>query len=124
LIAGLLEFVPFIGPVLGALPAILIASTIDGPTVLWTVLLFVVIQQLEANVIFPQLGRRMVSLPPALALFAILAAGVLFGPLGLLFGFPMAVVVFVLVKKLYVRETLGEETAVPGEKETPGVTSV
>jgi predicted PurR-regulated permease PerM len=124
LIAGLLEFVPFIGPVLGALPAILIASTIDGPTVMWTVLLFVVIQQLEANVIFPQLGRRMVSLPPALALFAILAAGVLFGPLGLLFGFPMAVVVFVLVKKLYVRETLGEETAVPGEKETPGVTSV
>jgi predicted PurR-regulated permease PerM len=116
--------VPFIGPVLGALPAILIASTVDSPTVLWTVLLFIVVQQLEANVVFPQLGRRMVSLPPALALFAILAAGVLFGPLGLLFGFPMAVVVFVLVKKLYVRETLGEETAVPGEKETPGVTSV
>ena len=62
--------------------------------------------------------------PPALALFAILAAGVLFGPLGLVLGFPLAVVAFVLVKKLYVRETLGEETPVPGEKETPGVTSV
>jgi predicted PurR-regulated permease PerM len=48
---------------------------------------------------------------------------VLFGPLGLIFGFPLAVVAFVLVKKLYVRETLGEETPVPGEKETPGVTS-
>jgi predicted PurR-regulated permease PerM len=123
LIAALLEFVPFIGPILGALPAVLIASTMDGTTVLWTVLLFIGIQQVESNLIFPMLGRRMVSLPPALALFAILAAGVLFGPLGLIFGFPMAVVAFVLVKKLYVRETLGEETPVPGEKETPGVTS-
>jgi predicted PurR-regulated permease PerM len=123
LIAGLLDFVPFVGPVLGALPAVLIASTVSGMTVLWTVLLFIVIQQLESNIVFPMVGKRMVSLPPALALFAIVAAGVLFGPLGLVVGFPLAVVVFVLVKKLYVRETLGEETPVPGEKETPGVTS-
>ncbi|HEX5866665.1 MAG TPA: AI-2E family transporter, partial [Beijerinckiaceae bacterium] len=123
LIAALLEFVPFIGPVLGALPAVLIASTVDGATVLWTVLLFAVIQQVESNIVFPLLGRRMVSLPPALALFAILAAGVVFGPLGLLFGFPLAVVAFVLVKKLYVRETLGEETPLPGEKTAPSVTS-
>jgi predicted PurR-regulated permease PerM len=124
LIAGLLDFVPFIGPVLGAFPAVLIASTVDGMTMLWTVLLFVLIQQIESNVVFPLVGKRMVSLPPALALFAIVASGVLFGPLGLVVGFPLAVVVFVLVKKLYVRETLGEETPVPGEKETPGVTSV
>ncbi len=123
LIAGLLDFVPFVGPVLGALPAVLIASTVSGMTVLWTVLLFIVIQQLESNIVFPMVGKRMVSLPPALALFAIVAAGVLFGPLGLVVGFPLAVVVFVLVKKLYVRETLGEETPVPGEEETPGVTS-
>jgi predicted PurR-regulated permease PerM len=123
LIAGLADFVPFVGPVLGALPAILLASTIDGQTALWTVLLFVVIQQIESNLVFPLLGRRVVSLPPALALFAIMAAGVVFGWLGVIFGFPLAVVVFVLVKKLYVRETLGEDTPVPGEKETPAVTS-
>jgi predicted PurR-regulated permease PerM len=122
LLAGLLDFVPFVGPILGALPAVLIASTVDGTTLLWTILLFAVIQQLEGNIIFPLVGRRMVSLPPALALFAIVAAGVLFGPLGLVLGFPLAVVAFVLVKKLYVRETLGETTPVPGEKETPGVT--
>jgi len=57
-----------------------------------------------------------ISVPPALALFAIVAGGVLFGLPGLIFGFPLAVVVFVLVKKLYVRETLGEETPVPGEE--------
>jgi predicted PurR-regulated permease PerM len=123
LLAGLLDFVPFVGPILGALPAVLIASTTDGATVLWTILLFVVIQQIEGNIVFPLVGKRMVSLPPALALFAIVAGGVLFGTLGIVLGFPLAVVTFVLVKKLYVRETLGEETPVPGEKETPGVTS-
>jgi predicted PurR-regulated permease PerM len=124
LIAGLLDFVPFIGPFLGALPAVLMASTVDPGTVLWTILLFTLAQQLEGNIVFPLVGKRMVSLPPALALFAIVAGGVLFGPLGLVLGFPLAVVTFVLVKKLYVRETLGEPTSVPGEKETPGVTSV
>jgi predicted PurR-regulated permease PerM len=123
LIAGLMDFVPFIGPILGALPAVLIAWTVDGMTVLWTIVLFVAIQQIEGTVVFPLAQDRMVSVPPALALFAIVAAGVLFGPLGLVLGFPLAVVAFVLVKKLYVRETLGEPTPVPGEKQTPGVTS-
>jgi predicted PurR-regulated permease PerM len=123
LIAGLADFIPFVGPVIGAIPAVLIASSIDTPTALWTIAAFVVIQQIEGNIIFPILGRRMVSLPPALALFAILACGTVFGILGVVFGFPLAVVIYVLIKKLYVRETLGEETPVPGEKETPGVTS-
>jgi len=121
LIAGLTDFVPFIGPILGAVPAILIAFTMDGSTLLWTIATFVAIQQIEGNVIFPLVERRVISVPPALALFAIVAGGVLFGTLGLIFGFPLAVVAFVLTKKLYVRETLGEETPVPGEEETPGV---
>ena len=66
---------------------------------------------------FPLLGRRMVSLLPASPSLAILAAGVVFGPLGLVRA-PPAVVAFVLVKKLYVRETLGEETPA-GEKTAP-----
>jgi predicted PurR-regulated permease PerM len=67
-----------------------------------------------------------VAIPPALALFAILAGGVLFGTLGLIFGFPLAVVVYVLVKKLYVRETLGESTPVPGEtsEQTDAATAI
>jgi predicted PurR-regulated permease PerM len=116
LIAGIADFIPFIGPIIGALPAILIAATIDGSTVLWTILAFVAIQQIEGNVIFPLVGRRVVSLPPALGLFAIVASGALFGMYGVVFGFPLTVVAYVLVKKLYVRETLGEKTTVPGEK--------
>jgi predicted PurR-regulated permease PerM len=114
-IAGTLEFIPFAGPILGAMPAVLLAFTVDNTTVLWTIGALVVIQQIEGNVIFPIVEKRAVSVPPALALFAIVAGGVLFGIPGFIFGFPLAVVAFVLVKKLYVRETLGEATPVPGE---------
>jgi predicted PurR-regulated permease PerM len=120
-IAGLCDFIPFVGPIIGALPAILLSFTMDGSAVLWTILAFVAIQQIEGNVIFPLVERRVVALPPALALFAIVAGGVLFGTLGLIVGFPLAVVAYVLVKKLYVRETLGEQTPVPGEPGHPGV---
>ena len=123
LIAGLLDFIPFIGPILGAVPAILIASTVDSTTVLWPLLAFVVIQQIEGNVIFPIVERRVVAVPPALALFAIVAAGAVFGTLGVVFGFPLAVVAYVLVKKLYVRETLGQPTDVPGETDDENETN-
>jgi len=120
LIAGLLDFIPFLGPILGALPAVLIAFTVSTEVALWTILASLVIQQIEGNVIFPLVARKVVTVPPALALFAIVAGGVLFGGFGLVFGFPLAVVTYVLVKKLYVRETLGEETPVPGETPSGG----
>ncbi|MET0428401.1 MAG: AI-2E family transporter [Microvirga sp.] len=116
LIAGLLEFIPFLGPILGAFPAVLVALSVDVTSALWTAAAMFVIQQIESNVIFPLVGKQVISVPPALALFAIVAGGVLFGLPGLILGFPLSVVVFVLVKKLYVRETLGEETPVPGEE--------
>jgi predicted PurR-regulated permease PerM len=115
LIAGIADFIPFLGPILGALPAVLIAFSVSGEAALWTVLAVMAIQQIEGNVIFPLVARHVISVPPALALFAILIGSVLFGTLGLIFGFPLAVVTYVLVKKLYVRETLGEQTDVPGE---------
>lgn len=114
--AGLTEFVPVLGPIIGAVPALIFAATEGFTTLLWTVLLFVAVQQLESNVITPLLERRVVSVPPALFLISVLAFGLLFGVLGLLLAAPLTVVTFVAVKKLYVRETLGEATAVPGEK--------
>ena len=115
LIAGLTEFIPFIGPILGALPALLIAATRDAGTLAWTVIAFVGIQQIESNLIMPVIQRRTVSLPPVLSLFAVVAFGVVLGALGLILAVPLTVVAYVLVKKLYVRETLGEPTSVPGE---------
>lgn len=118
LIAGIMDFIPFLGPILGALPAVLIAFTVSGDAALWTVLAVLAIQQIEGNVIQPLVARSVISIPPAMALFAILVGSILFGTLGLIFGFPLAIVAYVLVKKLYVRETLGEKTEVPGEAES------
>ena len=116
LFAALTEFVPVIGPIIGAAPAIVFAATQGTTALIWTIVLFLAIQQLESNVITPLVERRVVSIPPALFLFAVLAFGLLFGALGLVLAAPLTVVAFVAVKKLYVRDTLGEKTVVPGEK--------
>lgn len=115
LFAGMVEFVPIIGPVAAAVPALLLALAQGGGTFLWTLALYVAIQQIETNVLTPLVQDRMADLPPAMMLFAVVAAGSVFGLGGVLLAAPLAVVIYVLVKKLYVRQTLGEETEVPGE---------
>jgi predicted PurR-regulated permease PerM len=103
-------FVPFIGAVIGAVPALLLALTISGSALLWTGLLFIVVQQVESNMITPLMEKRLVSLPPALMVFGVIAVGMAFGLAGVLLAAPLTVVTFVLVKKLYVRQTLGHST--------------
>ena len=115
LLAGLAEFVPLVGPIVATISALLIALSVGWETALWTLLLYIVIQQVESNLIIPLVQRRVVELPPAVTLFAVVAFGLLFGLLGVLFATPLAVVVFVAVKKLWVRETLGAPTKMPGE---------
>lgn len=117
LLAGLAEFVPLVGPILAAIPAVILAFGGGWEMVAWTLGLYLVIQQIEGNVLMPLVQQRAVDLPPALTLFAIVAAGVLFGLPGIIFATPLLVVVYVAVKKLYVRETLGEAVEVPGEEE-------
>jgi predicted PurR-regulated permease PerM len=115
LLAGLAQFVPLIGPIVAAIPALLIALSEGWQVALWTLLLYVAIQQVESSVITPLVQRQAASLPPAVTLFAVVAFGLLFGPLGVLFATPLAVVALVAVKKLWVREALGERVTVPGE---------
>lgn len=115
-IAFILEFVPFLGPILAAVPAILLALALDPVKALWVAALYLGIQQLEGNVIEPLVQQRAVDLPPALLLFAIVAGAFLFGPPGVIFAAPLTVVLFVMVKRLYVREALGTPTQMPGEK--------
>lgn len=114
LLAGLAEFVTFVGPLLAG-AVILLAAAAGTGTLPWALVAVVVIQTAESNAITPLVQQRAVDLPPVLSLFAVVAAGVLFGTLGLLFGVPLAVVLYVAAKKLYVRQTLGEATEVPGE---------
>jgi predicted PurR-regulated permease PerM len=114
LIAGIAQFVPVVGPLLAAIPGVAMALTVGPESAMWTALAYLVASQLEANLIYPLIQERAVSLPPALTLFAIIAMGLLFGPLGVLLATPILVVVAIFVVKLYVRGVLGDETRVPG----------
>ena len=124
LLAGLLDFVPFVGPIAAAIPALLVAFNISGELALWTLGLYVIVQQIEGNFLYPLVQRYAVGIPPALILFAVIAAGILFGLPGVLLGAPLTVVGYVLVKRLYVREALHTATDVPGEEKTPKKKSV
>lgn len=115
LIAGLLEFIPVIGPVLSVIPAATVALAESPVMVLWVIGLYVLVQQVEGTVITPLVQEQMVQLPPAVTIFAIIAFGLLFGPLGVLFATPLTVVTFVLIKKLWIRDMLHEDTDLPGE---------
>jgi predicted PurR-regulated permease PerM len=108
LICGLTEFVPLIGPIIGAVPVLLVAAAQGWEMALWALGLVAVIQQLESNLIMPLLSGRAVKLPPAVGLFAVVAMGVVFGPLALMLAYPLAVVCYVAVLRLYVHEALGE----------------
>ncbi|MCW5687088.1 MAG: AI-2E family transporter [Pseudolabrys sp.] len=108
LIAGLTEFVPIIGPFAGAAPAVLIAASIDTPTLVWTVLLYVFVQQLEGNLITPLMQKRIAAVPPVLLLFAFVAFGLLFGVPGIIVAAPLTIALYILVREFYVAELLNE----------------
>jgi predicted PurR-regulated permease PerM len=63
-IAGLAEFVPYVGPLIAAVPAILVASTQGLDAVLWTVIAYLVIHQIEGNLIVPLIQRQLIYIPP------------------------------------------------------------
>ena len=117
LIAGVTEFIPLLGPFLGAIPAVLIGLSQSPTTALWVIVAFTVIQQIESQLLQPLITRAAVSLPPALLIFTFVAFGTIYGATGVLVAAPLTVVIFVFVKKLYIRQTLNEETSVPGEGE-------
>ncbi len=114
-IAGLFEFIPYVGPVLGAIPGVLVAITQSPKTVLWTIGAYVLIQQVEGHLIAPLISREMVYIPPLVLILGIVAITTLFGLYAAIFAAPIAVVIFVAVKKLYVRDSLGDVTPIPGE---------
>jgi predicted PurR-regulated permease PerM len=113
LVNALLDFIPNIGPLIAAIPAIMVGLSQDAMTALWVAVLYFVIQGLEGFLITPYLQQRIVSLPPALLLAAQLVMGAGFGILGLLLAPALAVVAMVLVQMLYLRDVLGQRVDLP-----------
>lgn len=109
LIAGLLSFIPNFGPILSAVPAILLAF-IDSPiSALYVLILFVVVQLIESNLVTPMIERRTVELPPVLTIVSQLALAILFGAVGLILATPILAVMMVLVQTLYIEDVLGDK---------------
>lgn len=109
LIAGLAQFVPIIGPALSAVPGLLISLSLGPTTMLWTLALYVGVQQFEGQILTPLVQRRTVQIPPAVTLLAVIAVGLIFGPLGVLFATPLTVVAYVMIRRLYVHDVLGDQ---------------
>lgn len=106
LIAGVLAFVPFFGPIASGLLAVLLAFT-QGPTqALYVAGLSVAIQQVEGNLLMPWVQRWAVALPPVLGITAAVIFGLLFGLPGIILATPLMVVAMVLVQKLYLEGLL------------------
>ena len=87
---GLMELIPFIGPVLGAAPPALVALFQDPLTAVWVVLAFVALQQLEGHVVAPNVFGRALRINPLIVIFALLFGGELYGIIGALVSLPVA----------------------------------
>jgi predicted PurR-regulated permease PerM len=109
LLAGVLEFVPYIGPFLAAVPAVLIAFALSPLDALYVLLLYWGVQQVENWALIPLIQKWSVDLPPALAILSLVIFGVLFGVPGIIVAAPLMIVVMILVQKLYVEGILGDE---------------
>lgn len=106
LIAGIAEIVPYVGPFISAVPALLVAVTMGLEPVLWTGVAYLLIHLIEGYVAAPLLERHFITIPPALVLIGIVAVDLIFGTVGIVLAAPLTVVVYMLVKMTYVDDPL------------------
>jgi len=103
LICGIFDLIPYFGPFIGAVPAILLALTKSPAMAFQVTLIILFVQQLEGNLISPKLMGDSVGLHPLWVIFAILAGGELAGVWGMLFAVPVAAVIRVVFNHVYFR---------------------
>lgn len=119
LIAALLAFIPNVGPIIAAAPAVLLALSDNSTTALLVVALYLGVQAVESYVITPWIQQERVSLPPAFVISVQLFMGVLFGVLGLALATPIAALGLTLVRETYVRRYLELEAPEVASRREP-----
>ena len=98
--AGVMEMVPVFGPALGAIPALLVALSIDPGKALWVVIATVVIQLLENAVLVPRIMKHSMGVNPIIVLLSLIAFGSVFGFVGALLALPLAAIIQLLVSRV------------------------
>jgi len=114
LVAGVLEAVPMVGPLLGAIPAALVALSIAPSKLIWVIVATVIIQQLENSLLVPRVMRRAVGINPFVSLLAFFAFSSLFGIAGALMAIPMAAILQLLLDRYVFHPGTMESEASPG----------
>jgi predicted PurR-regulated permease PerM len=112
-ISGLLEVVPVLGPILAAIPMILVALATSPSKLLWVILLAFAVQQIENYVLVPQITHGTVKLHPAMAMIVLVAGSAVGGVLGVLLSIPLAAITRDVVRYTYLR--LADEPLPPEE---------
>lgn len=92
LIAGIADIIPYFGPIIGIFPAIIFALLKSPMKALWVIISFIIIQQLESNVIAPKIVGESVGVHPVVIMLALLIGGSYFGVIGMIFAIPVTVV--------------------------------
>jgi predicted PurR-regulated permease PerM len=113
LVAGIFEVLPYVGPILGAIPAVLVALLTDPISALWVMLSFVAIQQVENLILVPRISGKSVALHPALVMVALVVGNEIAGLIGMLIAVPVTAVIRDVFKYLYLR--LLDEPLAPEE---------
>ena len=108
-IAGFTNLIPFFGPVLGSIPALIVAISQGGLTFVWVLLLFVIVQNVETYVLDPLLVGNSVKVPPLYQLLAVLGGAQVLGIIGALIVPPWIAGMGVLLENLYIKPKLIEE---------------
>ena len=99
LVAGILEAVPMVGPLLGAIPAAVIALSISPSKLIWVIVATLVIQQVENSLLVPRVMRKAVGVNPFVSLLSIFAFSSLFGIAGALMAIPIAAIIQILLDR-------------------------
>lgn len=107
--AGLSNFVPYLGPILAAIPIALVAMPLGGSPLIWAVVVYTIIQSIEGYVIGPLIQRQAVEIPPAWTLVAIVLLGAMFGVMGIALAMPLVAVGRVAILRFYVEDYLGDD---------------
>ena len=108
LMGGLLCFIPYVGAILAAIPATLVALTQGPEYAAYVIAMYGGVHFIEGNFITPMVQAEASSFPPVLAILSTVAFSVLFGPLGVLLAAPLTLFFMAAVELLYVQRGLGE----------------
>jgi predicted PurR-regulated permease PerM len=114
-LTAILTFIPYLGPIIATVPAVLIGLSVSPEMGLWVLLLSVAVQNVEGYLITPIIHQKAVLLPAGLTIAAQVFLAMVAGPLGIILATPLLAVTFVLVRHIYVERLLGDSFKRPAD---------